>query len=55
VERAELLERVWGTDDLIASRTLDVHVGRLRKKIEADPAHPRLIVTVPRLGYRIAA
>jgi two-component system response regulator RegX3 len=55
VERAELLERVWGTDDLIASRTLDVHVGRLRRKIEADPAHPRLIVTVPRLGYRIAA
>ncbi len=55
VEREALLERVWGYDDAVTSRTLDVHVGRLRKKIESDPSHPRLIVTVPRVGYRIAA
>lgn len=55
VERDELLERVWGYDESVSSRTLDVHVGRLRKKIERDPSSPRLIVTVPRVGYRIAA
>ncbi len=55
VERDELLERVWGYDRDVSSRTLDVHVGRLRKKIERDPSEPRLIVTVPRVGYRVAA
>ncbi|MBD3292933.1 MAG: hypothetical protein GF393_08425 [Armatimonadia bacterium] len=55
VEREELLERVWGYDEAVCSRTLDVHVGRLRKKIERDPSTPRLIVTVPRVGYRMAA
>ncbi|MFW5866434.1 MAG: winged helix-turn-helix domain-containing protein [Armatimonadota bacterium] len=55
VEREELLERIWGYDESISSRTLDVHVGRLRKKIERDPSSPRLILTVPRVGYRVAA
>jgi DNA-binding response OmpR family regulator len=55
VEREELLKRVWGYDEAVCSRTLDVHVGRLRKKIERDPSSPRLIVTVPRVGYRMAA
>lgn len=55
VQREELLERVWGFDESVSSRTLDVHVGRLRKKIERDPSSPRLIVTVPRAGYRVAA
>lgn len=55
VGRDELLARVWGYDDAVSSRTLDVHVGRLRRKIERDPSDPRLIVTVPRAGYRIAA
>lgn len=55
VERDHLLERIWGFDQDVSSRTLDVHVGRLRKKIERDPSEPRLIVTVPRVGYRIAA
>ncbi|MFP4248694.1 MAG: winged helix-turn-helix domain-containing protein [Armatimonadota bacterium] len=55
VEREALLERIWGYDESISTRTLDVHVGRLRKKIERDPSSPRLILTVPRLGYRIAA
>ena len=53
--RAELLRSVWGFDETIISRTLDVHIGRLRKKIECDPACPDLIQTVPRVGYRLAA
>ncbi len=55
VPRDELLRDIWGLERPIASRTLDVHIGRLRKKIERDPSRPRLIVTVPRLGYRLAA
>lgn len=55
VAREELLREVWGFDESIASRTLDVHIGRLRKKIESDPSRPSLIVTVPRVGYRMAA
>jgi len=55
VEREDLLDRVWGYDEAVCSRTLDVHVGRLRKKVERDPSSPRLIVTVPRVGYRMAA
>lgn len=55
VEREVLLDRVWGYHEAVCSRTLDVHVGRLRKKIERDPSSPRLIVTVPRVGYRMAA
>ncbi|MGI5817518.1 MAG: winged helix-turn-helix domain-containing protein [Armatimonadota bacterium] len=55
VARDALLQRVWGYDDSVSSRTLDVHVGRLRRKIERDPSNPRLIVTVPRVGYRMAA
>ena len=53
--REQLLQRVWGYDEQIMSRTLDVHIGRLRKKIECDPADPDLIHTVPRIGYRLAA
>ncbi len=50
--REELLSRVWGYDFLGDSRTVDVHVGTLRKKIERDPAHPRFIQTVWRVGYK---
>jgi two-component system response regulator MtrA len=53
--RDELLARVWGYDGSAGSRTLDVHVGRLRRKIERDRAHPELVLTVPRLGYKLAA
>jgi two-component system, OmpR family, response regulator ResD len=49
--REELLSRVWGYDFLGDSRTVDVHVGTLRKKIERDSAHPRFIQTVWRVGY----
>ena len=53
VTREELLERVWGYRDIGDTRLLDVHVRRLRTKVEADPSHPTLIVTVRGLGYRL--
>lgn len=55
IPREELLRSVWGYDEQIVSRTLDVHIGRLRKKVESDPSAPDLIQTVPRVGYRLAA
>jgi DNA-binding response OmpR family regulator len=53
LSREELLERVWGYDYFGDSRLVDVHVRRLRKKIEQDPAHPTVVTTVRGLGYRI--
>ncbi len=53
-ERDELLSRVWGDDFCGDEKTLDVHVRRLRTKIEPDPAHPRYILTVRGIGYRMA-
>jgi DNA-binding response OmpR family regulator len=50
--REALLSRVWGFDYLGDSRTVDVHVGTLRKKIERDPTRPRFIQTVWRVGYK---
>lgn len=52
VTRDQLLQRVWGYDYFGDSRLLDVHVRRLRRKVEADPAEPTLILTVRGLGYR---
>jgi len=49
--KAELLRRVWGWD-FGDSSTVTVHVRRLREKIEADPSDPKLVLTVPRTGYR---
>ena len=51
--RAELLHQVWGYHKEVSSRTLDTHVANLRRKVERDPAAPRHIVTVHRLGYRL--
>jgi DNA-binding response OmpR family regulator len=53
--REMLLERVWGYDYMGESRTVDVHVQRLRSKIEPDPAEPRYLLTVRGVGYRFAA
>jgi two-component system response regulator RegX3 len=53
--REMLLERVWGYDYLGESRTVDVHIQRLRGKIEPDPAHPRYLLTVRGVGYKFAA
>lgn len=54
ITRAEFFDRVWGTDWLGDTRTLDVHIRWLREKIEADPGQPRLIQTVRGVGYRFA-
>jgi two-component system, OmpR family, response regulator MtrA len=53
--REVLLERVWGYDFLGDSRLVDVAVGRLRAKVEPDPAAPTLIVTIRGVGYRAGA
>ena len=53
VTRAELFDKVWGTDWLGDTRTLDVHIRWLREKIEADPSQPRYIQTVRGVGYRL--
>lgn len=50
--RAQLIDRVWGADYVGDTKTLDVHVKRLRAKIEVDPAHPELLQTVRGLGYK---
>ncbi|HRQ38448.1 MAG TPA: response regulator transcription factor [Chloroflexota bacterium] len=55
ISRAELFDKVWGTDWLGDTRTLDVHVRWLREKIEDDPGQPRYIQTVRSVGYRLAA
>ncbi|NSW57355.1 MAG: response regulator transcription factor [Armatimonadetes bacterium] len=49
----ELLWEVWQYPDGIRTRTLDVHIGRLRGKLEIDRKHPEIIVTVPGVGYKI--
>ena len=50
--RMQLIDRVWGSDYVGDTKTLDVHVKRLRAKIEPDPANPRYLVTVRGLGYK---
>ena len=52
--RETLLDRVWGYDYLGDSRLVDVAVGRLRAKVEADPAAPALVLTVRGAGYKAA-
>ena len=53
--RGQLIDRVWGADYVGDTKTLDVHVKRLRAKIEPDPAAPRHLVTVRGLGYKFEA
>lgn len=55
VRSSQLLLRVWGYDSSIRTRTLDVHIGRLRAKIEQDTRQPRYILTVPAVGYKLCA
>jgi two-component system response regulator RegX3 len=50
--RGQLIDRVWGADYVGDTKTLDVHVKRLRAKIEPDPANPKYLVTVRGLGYK---
>jgi two-component system response regulator RegX3 len=53
--RGQLIDRVWGADYVGDTKTLDVHVKRLRSKIEPDPGSPRHLVTVRGLGYKFEA
>ena len=50
--RGQLIDRVWGSDYVGDTKTLDVHVKRLRAKVEDDPSTPRRIVTIRGLGYK---
>ena len=52
VTRDELFNRCWGLDHIPNSRTLDQHISQLRKRIEQDPKHPKIIRTVQGAGYR---
>ena len=54
VGRLELLREVWGYGSDVVSRTVDTHVGELRRKLEKDPANPQYILTVRKTGYRLA-
>lgn len=54
LSRAQILDAVWGYEaDVDSERTVNVHVRRLREKVELDPSRPTLILTVPGLGYRL--
>jgi two-component system, OmpR family, alkaline phosphatase synthesis response regulator PhoP len=52
VSRRQLLKDVWGYDFAMLTRTVDVHFGLLRQKLEVDPKHPRHLLTVRGLGYK---
>jgi DNA-binding response OmpR family regulator len=54
ISRLMLMERVWNTDYMGDTRTLDVHIRWIRELIEADPSHPQLLKTVRGVGYRLA-
>jgi two-component system response regulator RegX3 len=53
--RGQIIDRVWGSDYFGDTKTLDVHIKRLRSKVELSPSEPTLIVTVRGLGYRFEA
>lgn len=53
--RGQIIDRVWGSDYFGDTKTLDVHIKRLRSKIEPEPSEPTIIVTVRGLGYRFEA
>ncbi|HEX3197284.1 MAG TPA: response regulator transcription factor [Propionibacteriaceae bacterium] len=50
--RGQLIDRIWGADYVGDTKTLDVHIKRLRTKLEPDPASPRYLITVRGLGYK---
>jgi two-component system response regulator VicR len=55
LSRAQILDAVWGYDaDVESERTVNVHIRRLREKVEPDPSRPALILTVPGIGYRLS-
>lgn len=54
LSRGELLNRVWGYDPGVVTRTVDTHVAAVRQRLEEDADHPKLILTVWKAGYRVA-
>lgn len=54
LSREQLLERVWGYDFYGEDRVVDVHIGHIRQKLEADPSDPQFVVTVRGVGYKFA-
>jgi DNA-binding response OmpR family regulator len=55
LSRQELLEKVWGNDASPVTRTVDVRIAALRRKLERNPSQPELIVTIHRFGYKFVA
>jgi len=53
--RGQIIDRVWGHDYFGDTKTLDVHIKRLRSKLESDPARPEHVITVRGLGYKFEA
>jgi DNA-binding response OmpR family regulator len=53
VSRLDLLKEVWGHASTVLTRTVDTHVGELRRKLEDDPSQPRYILTSRKAGYRL--
>ena len=53
LKRSQILSAVWGYDDVESERTVNVHIRRLREKVELNPSQPTLILTVPSIGYRL--
>jgi two-component system response regulator RegX3 len=51
--RGQIIDRVWGSNYFGDTKTLDVHIKRLRSKVEDDPARPKYIQTVRGLGYKL--
>lgn len=54
ISRQQLMKQVWGHGGQVVSRTVDTHIASLRSKLEPDPAHPNLIVTSWKAGYKLA-
>jgi two-component system response regulator MtrA len=55
ISREELMEVVWGYTSNVNTRTLDMHIVRLRKKIEENPDKPRYLVTIRGMGYKFVS
>ena len=53
--RGRIIERIWGADYVGDTKTLDVHVKRIRAKIEVEPSRPRMLTTVRGVGYKLEA
>lgn len=53
VSRVELLRELWGYDSEVVTRTVDMHIAELRRKLESDPSKPQHILTVRKVGYRL--